>query len=73
MSERVYAGTTRMNRGTFRYRGHKDPRTALRMRIREIAQTRVQYGYRKVRVLLKPGEGWKCRQILVERLIGKRD
>ena len=38
--------------GTFRYRSHKDPRTSLRMRIREIAQTRVRYGYRKILVLL---------------------
>jgi hypothetical protein len=28
------------------------------MRIREIAQTRVRYGYRKIRVLLNR-EGWK--------------
>jgi len=42
----------RLKDGTYRYRGHKDPRTALRMRIREIAQTRVRYGYRKIVVLL---------------------
>ncbi len=29
------------------------------MRIREIAQTRVRYGYRKVRVLLNR-EGWNA-------------
>src|SRR5258708_33990261 len=50
VSERQACRVTRLNRGTFRYRGHKDPRTALRMRIREIAQTRVRYGYRKVHV-----------------------
>ena len=36
----------------------QEPRTALRLRIREIAQTRVRYGYRKIRVLLNR-EGWQ--------------
>jgi transposase InsO family protein len=31
----------------------QEPRTALRLRIREIAQARIRYGYRKIRVLLK--------------------
>jgi putative transposase len=39
----------------------------LRLRIREIAQTRVRYGYRKIRVLLNR-EGWKVGKYLVERL-----
>jgi putative transposase len=37
------------------------------MRIREIAQTRVRYGYRKIRVLLNR-EGWKVGKYLVERI-----
>ena len=41
-----------MNRGTFRYRDRKDPRTALRMRICEIAQARGRYGYRTILVSL---------------------
>src|ERR1700691_784603 len=67
VSERRACRVARLNRGTFRSRGHKDPRTALRMRIREIAQTRVRYGYRKIRVLLNR-EGWKVGKYLVERL-----
>src|SRR5260221_5585677 len=67
VSERRACSVTRLNRGTFRYRGHQDPRTALRMRIREIAQARVRYGYRKVRVLLNR-EGWNVGKYLVERL-----
>ncbi len=35
----------------------KDRREALRARMREIAQTRVRYGYRRIHVLLKR-EGW---------------
>ena len=67
VSERRACRVARLNRGTFRYRGHKDPRTALRMRIREIAQARVRYGYRKIRVLLNR-EGWKVGKYLVERI-----
>ena len=37
------------------------------MRIREIAQTRVRYGYRKIRVLLNR-EGWRVGKYLVERI-----
>jgi putative transposase len=57
----------RMSRGTDRYRSHKDPRTELRMRTREIAQARVRYGYRKILALLNR-EGWKAGQYLVERI-----
>lgn len=38
-------------------RSVKDPRPELRSRMREIAYTRVPYGYRRVRVLLRR-EGW---------------
>ncbi|WP_414649367.1 IS3 family transposase [Edaphobacter sp.] len=37
------------------------------MRIREIAQSRVRYGYRKIRVLLNR-EGWDVGKHLVYRL-----
>ena len=67
VSERRACRVARLNRGTFRYCTHKDPRTALRMRIREIAQTRVRYGYRKIRVLLNR-EGWEVGKYLVERI-----
>jgi putative transposase len=52
---------------TFRYRSIREPMTALRLRIREIAQARVRYGYRKIRVLLKR-EGWNVGKKLVYRL-----
>lgn len=68
MSERRACKVARMNRATFRYRGHRDPRTELRMRIREIAQTRVWYGYRKIRLLLNR-EGWKVGKYLVRLII----
>jgi putative transposase len=54
-------------RATYRYRSCLNPRTELRMRIREIAQARVRYGYRKIRVLLNR-EGWEVGKYLVYRL-----
>lgn len=39
------------------YVSHRDPKTALRQRLRELAQTRMRYGYRRLHVLLRR-EGW---------------
>ena len=41
------------------------------LRIQEIAQTRVRYGYRMIRVLLNR-EGWKVGRDLVYRLYERR-
>ena len=67
ISERRACRTVRCARATYRYQSHRDPRTALRQRIRELAQTRVRYGYRKIRVLLTR-EGWAVGKHLVYRL-----
>jgi len=47
------------------YQSVKDPKQALRGRMREIAHTRVRYGYRRIHVLLKrEGCSWeKTRRI----------
>ena len=47
----------RTTRSSVYYRGRKDPLTALRQRMCELAQTRVRFGYRRLRVLLLR-EGW---------------
>lgn len=52
---------------TYRYESQREPRTALRLRIREIAAARGRYGDRKIQVLLKH-EGWKVGKKLVYRL-----
>src|SRR3989304_7542497 len=52
---------------TYRDQSTREPRTALRLRIREIAQVRVRYGYRKILVLLNR-EGWQGGKKLVYRL-----
>ena len=67
MSERRACAVSHLNRGTYRYQSHQDPRTELRMRIREIAQVRIRYGYRKILVLLHR-EGWQVGKTMVSRL-----
>jgi putative transposase len=71
VSERRACRVAGLNRGTYRYQSHKDPRTELRMRIREIAQTRVRYGYRKIRVLLNR-EGCKWGNTWWSEFIGRK-
>ena len=67
VSERRACRVLHLARATYRYKSCLDPRTELRMRIREIAQARVRYGYRKIRVLLNR-EGWDVGKYLVYRL-----
>jgi len=49
------------------YRSIKDPRHDLRSRMREIAQARVRYGYRRIHVLLKR-DGWQLGKNQMYRL-----
>jgi putative transposase len=67
VSERHACCVLELARATYRYEGHQEQWIELRMRIREIAQTRVRYGYRMIRVLLNR-EGWKVGKDLVYRL-----
>ena len=54
-------------RGVYRYKSRRDEQAALRIRIRDIAQTRVSYGYRRIHVMLLR-EGWKVNHKRVYRL-----
>ena len=67
VSQRQACRVVRLGESTFRYRSRREPRTALRLRMREIAQVRVRYGYRKILTLLRR-EGWKVGKKLVYRL-----
>ena len=67
VSERHACCVLELARATHRSEGRQDEWIELRMRIREIAQTRVRYGYRMIRVLLNR-EGWKAGKDLVYRL-----
>ena len=50
-----------------RYQSQRDPQTELRMRLRELAGSRVRYGYRRLTVLLRR-EGWVVNTKRVYRL-----
>ena len=52
---------------TLRYEHHRDPQEALRIRLRELAGSRVRYGYRRLTVLLKR-EGWEVNAKRIYRL-----
>jgi putative transposase len=54
-------------RSVYEYKSRKDEQAALRMRIKDIAQARVSYGYRRIHVLLLR-EGWKVNHKRVYRL-----
>jgi putative transposase len=52
---------------SLRYQHRRDPQEALRMRLRDLAASRVRYGYRRLTVLLKR-EGWKVNAKRIYRL-----
>lgn len=66
-SKRRACRTTRLSRRHIEYKSRKGPHTALRMRMKEIAQTRLRFGYRRLLVMLKR-EGWVIGKKLVYRL-----
>lgn len=57
ISRRRACRLVRQHRSSDYYTSVKDPKTALRARMRELAHARVRYGYRRVHVLLRR-EGW---------------
>ena len=56
-----------MHRATLRYQHHRDPQEALRVRLRELAGSRVRYGYRRLTVMLRR-EGWEVNAKRIYRL-----
>ena len=52
---------------TYHYKSRRPGQAALEQRIREICQTRVRYGYRRIHVLLRR-EGWSLNHKTVYRL-----
>lgn len=57
LSEKRACGLIGITRWINRYQSRRDPETELRMRTREMAGSRVRYGYRRLAVLLRR-EGW---------------
>lgn len=67
VSERRACRVMQVSRSSVRYESIADPQPALRMRIRELAFSRVGYGYRRLHILLLR-EGWKVNHKRVYRL-----
>lgn len=67
MSERRSCRVLRLNRSLYRRKSTKDEQAFLRMRIKEIAATRIRHGYKRIHVLLRR-EGWEINHKRVYRL-----
>ncbi len=67
VSERRVARLLPIQLATLRYHCRRDPQTALRMRLRELAASRVRFGYRRLTVLLRR-EGWAVNAKRIYRL-----
>lgn len=57
VSERRACNAMGFGRASHRYQSRRDTEVALRMRLKELAESRVRYGYRRLHVLLQR-EGW---------------
>ncbi len=55
------------SRSSYHYKSRRPSQATLRKRIREIAETRVRYGYRRIHVLLRR-EGWRVNAKRVYRI-----
>ena len=60
-------GLLQLNRASWYYRPHRQDDTALRRRLRELAQARPRFGYLRLHVLLRR-EGWVINRKRVHRL-----
>lgn len=67
VSERRACRVLRFPRASQRYQSVRDERAALRIRLRDLAGSRIRYGYRRLHVLLRR-EGWVVNHQLVYRL-----
>ena len=67
VSERRACRVATVPRSSCRYRSVAADQTVLRLRLRDLAATRVRYGYRRLHVLLRR-EGWRVNHKRVYRL-----
>lgn len=67
VSERTACDAGGVARSSVRYASVAAPQEPLRQRLRELAQTRVAYGYRRLHVLLCR-EGWPVNHKRIQRL-----
>lgn len=66
-SARRACGVLKASRSSYRYKARRPEQTLLRLRIRDIAHSRVRYGYRRIHTLLCR-EGWQVNVKRVYRL-----
>jgi len=67
VSIRGACGALRFDTSTFHYKSRRTDQAAVERRIKEIAETRVRYGYRRVHVLLRR-EGWEINMKKTRRI-----
>ena len=67
LSQRRACGLMEMHRATCRYRRRRPEEGGLRIRLRELAEVRRRFGYRRLQVLLQR-EGWQVNHKRVYRL-----
>ena len=67
VSERRACRAAGFARASQRYRSVADPQEELRLRLKELAESRVRYGYRRLHVLLRR-EGWPVNHKRIYRL-----
>jgi putative transposase len=67
LSQRRACGLMELYRGTCRYRSRRPEDGGLRVRLRELAEARRRFGYRRLQVLLQR-EGWQVNHKRVYRL-----
>jgi putative transposase len=67
VSERRACEVLTLGRSSYRYHSVADEQAALRIRLKDLAQARVSYGYRRLHVLLQR-EGWAVNHKRVYRL-----
>ena len=56
-----------LDRSTMSYRSRRDPQDLLSMRLRELAVSRVRFGYRRLTVMFRR-EGWRVNAKRIYRL-----
>ena len=67
VSARRACATLRIDRGLYVYKSKRGTQAELKQRIKEICETRVRYGYRRVHVLLRR-DGWAVNPKRIYRL-----
>ena len=67
VSIRRACGPLRFDTSSYHYKSHRTEQAGLQLRIKEICETRVRYGYRRVHVLLRR-EGWQMKIKKVRRV-----